>query len=94
MEASGKNRTPDKLANVEKNALINLCDNYLRDFVQALRPSYLIGVGSYAENCLQRNFSSQVYIIDKILHPSPASPLANNGWDQQATNKIKALGIW
>ena len=94
MEASGKNRTPDKLANVEKNALINLCDNYLRDFVQALRPSYLIGVGSYAENCLQRNFSSQVYTIDKILHPSPASPLANNGWDQQATNKIKALGIW
>lgn len=94
MEASGKNRTPDKLPKEEKNVLMNLCDRYLWDLVQSLQPRYLIGVGSYAENCLQRNFSSEGFSIGKVLHPSPASPLANNGWEEQATKKIKQLGIW
>ena len=94
MEASGKNRTPDKLPKEEKNALTNLCDRYLWDLVQSLQPRYLIGIGSYAENCLQRNFSSEDFSIGKILHPSPASPLANSGWEKQATKKIKELGIW
>ena len=94
MEASGRNRTPDKLPKEEKNTLMNLCDHYLWDLVQSLQPRYLIGVGAYAENCLQRNFSSENFTIGKILHPSPASPLANIGWEEQATKKIKDLGIW
>ena len=32
--------------------------------------------------------------IGRILHPSPASPAANRDWARQATNELKALGIW
>jgi single-strand selective monofunctional uracil DNA glycosylase len=31
--------------------------------------------------------------IGRILHPSPASPLANRGWAQQAEAQLKALGV-
>lgn len=32
--------------------------------------------------------------IGTILHPSPASPLANRGWGQQAAAQLQALGVW
>ena len=30
----------------------------------------------------------------RILHPSPASPLANRGWAAAATGQLLALGVW
>lgn len=33
-------------------------------------------------------------VIDSILHPSPASPLANRGWAPQVSQKLVTLGIW
>ena len=32
--------------------------------------------------------------IGQILHPSPASPAANRGWAQKATEQMIALGVW
>lgn len=32
--------------------------------------------------------------IGTVLHPSPASPLANRGWAEQATTQLEALGVW
>mmetsp|Transcript_18634 Transcript_18634/g.27881 ORF Transcript_18634/g.27881 Transcript_18634/m.27881 type:complete len:334 (+) Transcript_18634:370-1371(+) len=29
-----------------------------------------------------------------ILHPSPASPKANRGWDKQAVEQLKEIGCW
>ena len=29
----------------------------------------------------------------RILHPSPASPVANRGWAAQATKELQALGV-
>ena len=29
-----------------------------------------------------------------ILHPSPASPAANRGWAEQASQQLEELGIW
>ena len=49
MEASGRNRTPDKLAPDERRALYAACDDHLRRLVRILEPEWVIGVGGFAE---------------------------------------------
>ena len=45
MEASGKNRTPDKLASAERAALTAACDRHLRRTIELLAPQWVIGIG-------------------------------------------------
>ncbi len=94
MEASGKNRTPDKLPASEKAALEALCSAYLQAIVKALEPEWLIGVGAFAEQQAAEALADEGTRIGRILHPSPASPAANRGWAEQATTQLEALGIW
>jgi single-strand selective monofunctional uracil DNA glycosylase len=94
MEASGKNRTPDKLPAEEAQALGALCASHLQAVVQALEPEWVIGVGAFAEQKAAEALVSQGTRIGRILHPSPASPAANRGWAEQAGKQLEALGIW
>lgn len=97
MEASGRNRTPDKLPLSERRALDEVCDRHLADVIRAVPCEWLIGVGAYAEQCLRRVAGSIVghpAKIGKILHPSPASPAANRGWAAIATQQLIDLGVW
>lgn len=94
MEASGKNRTPDKLPTSEKEALEALCSAHLQAIVKALKPEWLIGVGAFAEQQAAEALVDAGTRIGRILHPSPASPAANRGWAEQATAQLEALGIW
>ncbi|NCG08461.1 MAG: single-stranded DNA-binding protein [Verrucomicrobia bacterium] len=94
MEASGKNRTPDKLPASEKAALEAHCSAHLRAIVKALDPEWLIGVGAFAEQQAAEALADQGTRIGRILHPSPASPAANRGWAEQATAQLEVLGIW
>ena len=32
--------------------------------------------------------------VCRVLHPSPASPAANRGWAEAATNQLAAAGVW
>lgn len=93
MEASGKNRTPDKLAAAECAALYEVCDDALRSFVAWLRPEIVIGVGKFAEDRARAALGANGPRIGSILHPSPASPIANRGWAPQAEKQLRALGI-
>lgn len=92
MEASGKNRTPDKLASGERAALSAACDRHLRRVVELLAPTWVIGVGGYAEQQARAALGDAVQ-IGRILHPSPASPAANLGWADAAAAELRALGI-
>lgn len=94
MEESGRNRTPDKLPSTESAPLYTLCDAHLRETVEVLEPEWLIGVGGFAEKRLRALFDESKFRIDTILHPSPASPAANRGWDAAAENKLRTLGVW
>ncbi len=38
--------------------------------------------------------SSRKPIVASILHPSPASPAANRGWEEQAEGQLIELGVW
>ena len=94
LEASGRNRTPDKLAAAERNALFALCDEHLRAAVAALQPEWLIAVGDFAYQRAQFVFTEGAVRLGRILHPSPASPAANRDWSGVARAQLTALGLW
>ena len=73
----------------------SVCDGYLVDVIALLEPTYVIGVGKYAYQKLL-NVAPRIgeVVIADVLHPSPASPLANRGWAAQAEEKLTSLGIW
>ena len=93
MENSGKNRTPDKLRKEEKNKLYKICDKHLFDIVRILKPEWLIGIGGFAEKRIKEALNGSDIKIGKILHPSPASPMANRGWAEIAKKQLNDLGI-
>lgn len=93
LEDSGRNRTPDKLPAEERQAIEAPCDQALREVVQVLRPQRVIGVGKYAERQARRALDGFDVRFGSVLHPSPASPLANRGWAPQAEAQLKAQGI-
>jgi single-strand selective monofunctional uracil DNA glycosylase len=93
MEESGRNRTPDKLALAERQALFEVCDRALRQVVEILRPRIIVGVGKFAEDRARALFGNDGPEIGRILHPSPASPLANRGWVEPAERQLRDLGI-
>lgn len=94
MEASGKNRTPDKLPAAEVAELYAVCDQHLRDLVDTFRPEWVVGVGAFAESRAKEALEAYDLRIGRVLHPSPASPAANRGWAVQAERQLKALGVW
>lgn len=93
MEESGRNRTPDKLPVEEKQELFQLCDQALLEVVNTLEPERVIGIGAFAEARATSALAGLGIRIDRILHPSPASPLANRGWAQQADQQLAKLGV-
>jgi single-strand selective monofunctional uracil DNA glycosylase len=93
MEASARNRTPDKLPAHEQEALFAACDEALRTSVDILRPRYVVGVGAFATERARQALGDLKVVVGTVLHPSPASPLANRGWAEQAEKQLRALGI-
>lgn len=93
MEPSGKNFTPDKLPKAEKTPLLEVCDRALLEVVQELKPEWVIGVGAFAQGCAARALEGRDVRIGTILHPSPASPIANRGWAAQAELQLEKLGL-
>ena len=96
MEASGKNRTPDKLPVSEMEPVIEACDRYVARHLEFLQPEYAVGVGAWAEKCLERisNSIGASPKLGRILHPSPASPAANRDWAGTAEKQLRELGCW
>lgn len=93
MEATGRNRTPDKLPAAEREPLLAACDRALRRTVEHLRPRLVVGVGAFAEGRAATALEGSGIAIGRILHPSPASPAANRGWAEVATRQLRELGV-
>jgi single-strand selective monofunctional uracil DNA glycosylase len=93
MESSARNLTPDKLPAAEQQALFGACDDALRDLVRLLRPRTVVGVGAFAERRARVALAGEDVAIGTILHPSPASPLANRGWAETVERQFQSLGI-
>ena len=93
LEGSGKNLTPDKLPADEQAPLFAACDEALRRTVLLLRPHYVIGVGTFATKRARQALAGTTATIGTILHPSPASPLANRGWAAHIRRQLMAIGV-
>ena len=93
MEESGRNRTPDKLAPKERASVYQVCDRALREAVAALAPRQLVGVGAFAEQRARAAAADLDVPVGCILHPSPANPRANAGWDRIVLQQLESLGI-
>lgn len=90
----GRNLTPDKLPAGEAASLFLACDAHLRTLVSALHAEWVIGVGAFAATRAAKALLGTTVKTGRVLHPSPASPLANRGWAEAARGQLVALGIW
>jgi len=93
MEESGKNRTPDKLPLAERTPLYAACDRALAGMIDVLAPRLVIGIGAFALERAQLALPDRPITFGTILHPSPASPLANKGWADKAEAQLRAMGL-
>jgi len=102
MAEGGGNITPDKLGRGETEALYEACDRALAETVRILTPAWVIGVGKFAEKralaVREKYFPADggksAFEVASILHPSPASPLANRGWETAVERTLVELGVW
>ena len=93
MEESGKNRTPDKLPRHEQKAVFDICDEGLRKLVRYYGAKWVVGIGAFAEGRAKVALNDTDVQIGRILHPSPASPIANRGWAEAAEKQLANLGL-
>ena len=93
LEEGGRNRTPDKLPKQERAALFDACDRALVGLLKYYEPKLVIGIGAFAETRAAHVAKDLSMRVGRVLHPSPASPMANRGWAEQATKQLRELGI-
>jgi single-strand selective monofunctional uracil DNA glycosylase len=74
--------------------LFERCDEHLRATVRALEPDWIIGVGDFAAKRAGEALDGGGLGIGRILHPSPANPLANRDWPGIAAGQLRELGLW
>lgn len=94
VEESGRNRTPDKLLKAECERLYGACDKHLGRVIDILRPEWVIGIGGFAAERVRLLAERHPVKIGQILHPSPASPHANQDWAGKVTKQLVELGVW
>jgi single-strand selective monofunctional uracil DNA glycosylase len=96
LEETARNLTPDKLPAVDRQPVTAACDAHLARVLALLQPEWALGVGGFAEKRLLEVAPGAVPSarVGMILHPSPASPVANRGWAQAVDRQLAALGVF
>ena len=93
LEASGRNRTPEKLPEAERTALLAACLRHLRRLVELLEPEWVVGVGAFAADHAAGALAGTPVRVARILHPSPANPRAGAHWGRRAGRELAAQGV-
>lgn len=100
LEASGRNFTPDKLPAREARALEAVCDAHLAACLRALSPKWVVGIGAFAKKRLltviagDKTLAAAGIQIAQVIHPSPASPIANRGWAAAVEAALLEQGVF
>lgn len=96
--SSSRNITPPQLKSEERRDLLALCDDNLLKVIRLLDPKAVIGIGHFAANRVTRVLKNAVGMGDIqtgcILHPSPASPLANRQWAETVEKQLRDMQLW
>lgn len=99
MTKTGKNMIPAALPACERHNLEAVCDEALLQCIRVIRAQIVVAVGKYAADradFVLRNAgdeSAASIRIERILHPSPASPQANRGWEEIVHQQLEQCGV-
>lgn len=87
---SAVNITPDKIGKEPRKRMEAICDRALAETIAILAPKRVIGIGNYAAKRASVVTGEDVLVMP---HPSPASPAANNGWEEAARAALVKAGV-
>jgi len=97
LEESGRNRPPSRLKVAQRDKFAPACDEALQEVIALLEPDFVIGIGNYARDRIRDALEDWnpgfEFTVGRMLHPSPASPKANQGWAEQAEQQLRELGF-
>lgn len=92
-DKEGRNITPDRLPSEQKEPLLTICDAALLRVLETMRPRWVFGIGRFAESRVRRIAPQAGARSAGLLHPSPANPKANRGWEAAVGQSFDELGI-
>ena len=97
MNKTGKNLTPPKLPCNIRNKLNSLCDQAFINIIHLLRVEVVVGIGKYAMERAKKAIDSSLLRglvrVEVVLHPSPANPAANKGWEGVVDKQLSLTGL-
>ena len=96
MNKTGRNLTPPDLRAAERKPLIEVCHRYLVEVVRLLGVSIIIGVGKFAQREAKAALDEagiRGIKVESIMHPSPANPAANRGWEDVVHKELEELDV-
>jgi len=71
--------------------LFRVCNEAFARVADVMQPSLVVAIGGFAEKRAREALGDRVR-VGRILHPSPASPAANN-WAAVVDDQLRALGF-
>ncbi|XP_033116949.1 single-strand selective monofunctional uracil DNA glycosylase-like [Anneissia japonica] len=96
MSSTGKNITPPTLLAKYRKPLLKVCDEALCEIIRLLDVKIVVGVGKFAEKQTKvalDNAGIEGIKVVSILHPSPANPETNRGWERIVTKQLEELDL-
>ena len=93
LDRDGRNLTPDRLPVGQRRPLEAICDRALRLTAEHLEIHTVVGVGAFGADRARHALDGSGIRIERILHPSPASPAANRGWAEVVDKQLASMGI-
>ena len=89
---AGATARPTSCRAAEREPLYRACDRHLLRLVEVLEPSWVVGIGAFAEARAREVLGDRVRVA-RVLHPSPASPLAQRDWAGTVRRELRAQGV-
>ncbi len=95
MSETGKNLTPPDLGVQAKQTVFQMCDEAMKAILVLYKVQHIVGIGRFAEDRAKRVVqSSKLPIrVHFMVHPSPASAIANKGWNALAERSLTDANI-
>ena len=75
---------------------MNLCDATLLSVIDLFEVKHIMALGRYAESRAKKvlfNAGKRDIQVHFMVHPSPASAIANRGWDALAQNALQKANL-
>ena len=79
-----------------RNEVLKLCDATLLSVLDLFDVEHIMALGRYAESRAKKvlfNAGKRDVQVHFMVHPSPASAIANRGWDALAQNALQQANL-